>query len=127
MDNGKTNQHGRLEHMTVTRHRNPLLCTMAHLAFYLFYRWNITGEPPPCFRQRRLWYALHLLKGKDAPKQMAYDTQLDWINQMFTGANVRSLKKTHAGRLQPAKHAELRGVSEGQIRRAGRRSGTVMP
>jgi hypothetical protein len=32
---------------------NPLLCTMAHTAFYLFYRWNIAGETPPCFRQRQ--------------------------------------------------------------------------
>src|SRR5271155_2579030 len=39
---------------------------------------------------------------------------------MFTGANVTSLKKTHAGRSQGAKHAELKGVNEGQIRRAGR-------
>jgi hypothetical protein len=50
---------------------------------------------------------------------MAYDTQLDWINKMFTGANVTSLKKTHAGRSQGAKHAELKGINEGQIRRAG--------
>lgn len=28
------------------RHRNPLLCTMAHTAFYLFCRWNIAGETP---------------------------------------------------------------------------------
>jgi hypothetical protein len=51
---------------------------------------------------------------------MAYDTQLDWINKIFAGANVASLKKTHAGRSQGAKHAELKGVNEGQIRRAGR-------
>jgi len=39
---------------------------------------------------------------------------------MFTGAKVTSLKKTHAGRSQGAKHAELKGVNGGQIRRAGR-------
>jgi len=46
MDNGKTNQLGRLEYEAVIRHRNPLLCTMAHMAFCLFYRWNVAGEPP---------------------------------------------------------------------------------
>ena len=51
---------------------------------------------------------------------MAYDTQLDWINKMFTSANVMSLKKTHAGRSQGAKYAELNGVNEGQIHRAER-------
>jgi hypothetical protein len=51
-------------------------------------------EPPPWFRWRQQWYGLHLIKGEHAAKQMAYDTQLDWINKMFIGANVTSLKKT---------------------------------
>jgi Centromere DNA-binding protein complex CBF3 subunit, domain 2 len=72
------------------RHRNPLLCTIGHTAFYLFYQWNIAGETSPRFR--------HLIKGEHSEKQVAYDTQLDWINKMFTGAKVTSLKKTHAGR-----------------------------
>jgi len=92
---------------------------MAHTAFYLFYRWNIAGEMPPCFLQRQQWYGLHLIKGKHAARQMAYDTQLDWINRVFTGAGVTSLK-TQTGRSQGAKHAELKGVNEGQTRRAGR-------
>ena len=89
------------------KHQNPLLSTMTHTAFYLFYRWNIAGEPPPYFRRRERWYVLHLIKGENAAKQMSYDTRLDWINKIFTGANVTSLKKTHAGRSHGAKHAEL--------------------
>lgn len=126
MDNGKTNQLGRLEYGAVMRHRNPLLCTMGHTAFYLFYRWNIADEAPPYFRQRQQWYDIHLLKGAHADKQMAYDTQLDWINQMFAGAGVKSLKKTHLPRGQGATHAELHGASEGQIRRAGRWNNDAM-
>ncbi len=120
MDNGKMNQQGRIEYAGVIRHRNPLLCTMGHTAFYLFYRWNITSEQPPSFRRRELWYNNHLLKGLYPDKQMAYDTLLDWINKMFTGAKVSSLKKVHAPRPGGAKHAELNGVAEGQIRRGGR-------
>jgi hypothetical protein len=71
MDNGKMNPLGRLEYEAVIRHRNPLLCTMAHTAFYLFYRWNIAGETPPCFRQRQQWYGLHPIKGEHAARQMA--------------------------------------------------------
>ncbi|KAF2178737.1 hypothetical protein K469DRAFT_802592, partial [Zopfia rhizophila CBS 207.26] len=126
MDNGKMNPLGRLEYGAVMRHQNPLLCTMGHVAFYIFYRWNVAGEPPPCFRRRELWYNLHLIKGEHAAMNMAYDTQLDWINRMFTEANVTSLKKTHAGRSQGAKHAELKGVNEGQIRRAGRWNNDVL-
>ncbi|EDN05524.1 predicted protein [Histoplasma mississippiense (nom. inval.)] len=53
-DNGKTNQLGRLEYAAVMRHKNPLLCTISHLAFYLFYRWNIVRESLPDFRRRSL-------------------------------------------------------------------------
>jgi len=120
MDNGKTNQMGRIEYAAVKRHRNPLICTMAHTAFYLFYRWNVAGEPPPCFRRRELWYVLHFFNGEHASTKTAYDTRLGWINKMFTGADVMSLKETHAGRSQGAKHAELNGTPECQIRHAGR-------
>jgi hypothetical protein len=40
------NPQGRLEYGAMVGHRNQLLCTMAHTAFYLFYRWNIAGETP---------------------------------------------------------------------------------
>jgi hypothetical protein len=116
MNNGKTNPLGQLEYGAVMRHRNPLLYAMAHTAFYLFYRWNIAGKTPSYFSRRQQWYGLHLIKGEHAARQMAYGTELDWINKMFTGANVKSLKKTHAGRSQGAKHAELNGVNEGQSR-----------
>ena len=54
IDNGKINLLGRLEYAAVMRHRNLLLCTMSHMAFYLFHQWDITGEPLPCFCQRQL-------------------------------------------------------------------------
>lgn len=74
----------------------------------------------PSFRRRGLWYDMYLIKGEHAAKTMAYDTQLGWINKMFAGANVAPLKKTHACRSQGVRHAKLKGVSEGQIRRTGR-------
>lgn len=46
MDNGKTNQTGRIEYGSVIRHSDPLLCTMRHFAWYFFYRWNIVRETP---------------------------------------------------------------------------------
>ncbi|EDN10718.1 predicted protein [Histoplasma mississippiense (nom. inval.)] len=48
-DNGKTNQLGQLKYAAVMRHKNSLLCTISHLAFYLFYRWNIVWESLPDF------------------------------------------------------------------------------
>ena len=120
MSNGKTNQVGRIEYGTAIRHRNPLLCTISHTAFYLFYRWNIAREPPPQFQQRQQWYHIHLLKGHDAEQPLSYDTQLEWTSKVFEAVKLSTLKKANAGRAQGAKQAELCGVNEGQIRRAGR-------
>ncbi|OJD18721.1 hypothetical protein AJ78_01258 [Emergomyces pasteurianus Ep9510] len=118
-DNGKTNQLGRLEYAAVIRHKNPLLCTISHLAFYLFYRWNIVQESPPNFQRRSLWYDIHILCGQNPLKPLAYDTQLQWTNRMYAAAGILKSKKTHLGRSQRSRYAELNEVSEGRIRRAG--------
>lgn len=96
------------------------ICTVAHLAVYLVYRWDLAGEPIPSFQRRRQWYDTYLLLGGDAHKPLSYDTQLKWTNEAFGRAGLDSIKKTHAGRAQGAKQAELDGVEEAQIRRAGR-------
>jgi Centromere DNA-binding protein complex CBF3 subunit, domain 2/Transcriptional activator of glycolytic enzymes len=118
--NGKTNQVGRIEYGTVVRHQNVLLCTISQLAFYLFYRWNIVREPVPSFQRRHDWYDIHLLLGAKREVPLSYAIQLEWINDVFRLADLAAFKKTHLGRSQGARYAELSGVSEGQIRRAGR-------
>ncbi|EED18993.1 hypothetical protein TSTA_127010 [Talaromyces stipitatus ATCC 10500] len=45
--NGKTNQFGQLKYMGVVQHKDPLLCTICHTAFYLFHGWEIMHEPVP--------------------------------------------------------------------------------
>jgi hypothetical protein len=120
INNGKTNQFGRMEYGAVTRHKDLFLCTLSHTAFYLFYRWHCVREAPPRFQQRQQWYDLKLLRGDKNTVSLSYEIQLTWTNKIFKGADLMSLKKTHAGRAQGAKQAELSGVSESQIRRAGR-------
>ncbi|EED16701.1 short-chain dehydrogenase, putative [Talaromyces stipitatus ATCC 10500] len=117
--NGKTNQFGRLEYMGVVRHKDPLLCTICHTAFYLFHRWEIMHEPVPQFYQRQQWYKFVLFKGSDSEHSFSYETQLKWINQVFQSIGLNSKKKTHSGRSSGARHAELQGVDENSIRRAG--------
>ena len=45
------------------RHRDPLLCTMGQVAFYLFHRWEVgvagVREPTPRFWTRQGWYDSH--------------------------------------------------------------------
>ena len=88
MDNGKMNQFGRLEYGAAVRHRDPLLCTLSHTAFYLFYRWNVVREPVPRFQQRQQWYGLRFLKGEGGRKALSYETQLAWTNRVFHGART---------------------------------------
>jgi hypothetical protein len=116
---GKTNQFGHIEYMGVMRHKEPLLCTISQVAFYLFYRWEFMQEPIPQFYQRQQWYNWHLLKSVQIDKEVSYRTQLDWINDVFRATNLASKKKTHSGRAGGARYAELSGVDEASIRRAG--------
>ena len=51
---------------------------------------------------------------------LAYNTQRVWVCKAFEYAGVASQKKTHLSRSSGAKTAELKGVSEDQIQRAGR-------
>ena len=95
---------------------------LSGLAFYLLYRWDMTSEPFPDFGQRAAWYDIRLIKasGVNRTAAIAYNSQRDWVVKAFTYAGVMSQKKTHVGRSSGAKTAELKGVSEDQIRRAGR-------
>jgi hypothetical protein len=116
---GKQNQHGRMETAGALRSRKPVVCMLGGLAFYLLYRWDLTDEPFPDLRSRSAWYDIRLLKATGVGG-IAYNSQRDWVVRAFNYAGVVSHKKTHVGRSSGAKTAELRGVSEEQIRRAGR-------
>jgi hypothetical protein len=98
MNNGKTDQFGRLQYMGVMRHQDPLLCTMSQAAFYLFYRWQMVGESPPQFRSRPQWYNFHFFKGSDREKPISYEIQLKWANEVYNAINLSTDKKTYAGR-----------------------------
>jgi hypothetical protein len=119
---GKTNQHGRLETAGALRSRDPAICLLGTLAFYLLFRWDLSPEPFPDFGSPQHWYGTRLIKaaGADPCAGVSYNTQRSWVSRAFDYAGVKSAKKTHAGRSSGAKTAELRGVSEAQIRRAGR-------
>jgi hypothetical protein len=119
---GKKNQHGRLETAGALRNKRPLICMLSGLAFYLLYRWDLTDEPFPDFSRRSAWYDIRLLKSNNAHRTaaLAYNSQRNWVVKAFGYAGVSSQKKTHIGRSSGAKTAELKGVSEAQIRRAGR-------
>jgi hypothetical protein len=116
------NQHGRLETIGALRHEEPLLCILSGLAFYLLYSWDLTEEQFPDFATRPAWYGNRLMKraGGDRTQQLSYNSQQEWAAKAFEQVGIHSSKATRLGRPSGAKLAELMGVSEEQIRRAGR-------
>ncbi|KJZ70673.1 hypothetical protein HIM_09946 [Hirsutella minnesotensis 3608] len=104
---GKQNQHGRLETAGAYRNRNPLVCILGGLSFYLLCRWDLSREPFPDFSRRSSWYDIRLIKGNGADRTAAfsYNSQRDWVVKAFAYAGVTSQKKTHVGRSSGARTA----------------------
>ena len=123
MRQGKQNQHGRIEYMGCMRNVDPILCPLSALAFYFFNRWGKEGAQPfPSFRQPEDYYGHYVFPGsvRVPERPLSYGTQLDWNKKMFQGVGIQSKETTHLPRKQAPRHAELGGVPESQIRRAGR-------
>ena len=123
MTQGKQNQHGKVEYMGCMRNADPILCPLSAIAFYFFNRWGKDGaESFPSFRQPEDYYNLYTFPGsiKVPQRPLSYHTQFEWNKKMFQGVGIYSKEKTHSARKQSVRHAELSGVKETQIRRAGR-------
>ena len=74
LQDGKMNKMARKEFMGALRHKDPLFCTQGALAQLFFWRWHITGEPAPSFRQRKDWYRVKVLVGRDREQELSYPT-----------------------------------------------------
>ena len=123
MTQGKQNQHGKVEYMGCMRNADPILCPLSAIAFYFFNRWGKDGAKSfPSFRQPEDYYDLYVFPGsiKVPQRPLSYYTQFEWNKKMFQGVGIHSKEKTHSARKQSVRHAELSGVKETQIRRAGR-------
>lgn len=63
MNEGKTNQHGRMEYGAALRHRDPLSCVVGSAALYFFFRWQVEKiEPFPDFSRSEKWYNTKVLR-----------------------------------------------------------------
>jgi hypothetical protein len=96
----KQNQHGRLETMGALRHKDPPVCVLGALAFYLLYRWDLTDELFPDFTSRPLWYGIRLIKrtAGDRSEELSYTSQHEWAAKAFQQVGVSTTKITHVGR-----------------------------
>lgn len=132
IDVDKTNNTGAKQLMGSMRHLDYRVCTHNALAMYFFSRWHQQGENFPDLSQPKNWYDIKLLlpnshqNDSGRRKAMSYTQHLAVVDNLFSACNIRSKAKTHAGRHSGAQHAEIHGVPELQIRRAGRWNSSVM-
>jgi hypothetical protein len=126
LQDGKLNKTARKEFMGALRHKDPLFCTQGALAQLFFWRWHVAGEAPPSFRQRKDWYRIKVLVGRDREQELSYPTQLQETWRIFGAAGLVSSKKTHLPRRVGAQDAETHGSSLAQISQAGRWNQSVL-
>jgi hypothetical protein len=122
MKQRKQNQHGKVEYIGCIRNADPILCPLSALAFF-FNRWGKDGAPGfPSFRQPEDYYDLFVFSSsiKTPTRLLSYHTQFEWNRKMFHGVGIHSKEEAHSARKQSVRPAELDGVKETQIRRAGR-------
>ena len=122
MRQGKTNQHGRMEYDATLRHRDPKACLVGAFAFWFFWRWQCEGEPFPRFARSEDWYNIKVLpQSKENPvTQLSPQTANSWTRRIYDRCGIVTSKASHAPRIASSQNADLAGVSEASIRRAGR-------
>jgi hypothetical protein len=76
LQDSKINKTARKEFISALRYKDPMLCTQGALAQLFFWRWYIAGEAPSFFRQRKDWYRIKVLVGRDREQELSYLTQL---------------------------------------------------
>ena len=122
MRQGKQNQHDKIEYMGCMQNADPILCPLSALAFYFFHHWSRDdAEKFSSFQQPEDYYNQYVFSGSvKIPEQpLSYPTQHEWNKKMFQNVKIHSKEITHAPHKQSPQHAELNGVKEAQIRRAG--------
>ncbi|KAK9233688.1 hypothetical protein V1525DRAFT_392259, partial [Lipomyces kononenkoae] len=56
LSNGKTNQHGRVDHAGAMRNQEVMICPFFMLALQFFFRFHVDQEPFPVFRSNQHWF-----------------------------------------------------------------------
>ncbi|KAK4242960.1 transcriptional activator of glycolytic enzymes-domain-containing protein [Corynascus novoguineensis] len=120
MNQGKTNQHGRVEYGSCLRHRDPEACLVGQLAFWLFFRWQVekkAAEPFPDFSRPERWYQIKVLRRSkaDYKAQLSYATAHKWALDFYSLCGIKTSKATHAPRVAAAQNADMAGVSDAQM------------
>jgi hypothetical protein len=118
MNQGKTNQHGRIEYGAGLRHRDVRSCLVGSLACYFFWRWQVEGvEAFPTFERSEDWYDIKVLprSAKQPKEQLSPQTANTWTAKLYQASGIKTSKVSHAPRVAAAQNADMDGVPEGQV------------
>ncbi|PPR03148.1 hypothetical protein CVT24_012765 [Panaeolus cyanescens] len=131
---GKTNTTGRLDQHPAFRHRNPDLCAISALAYYLFARFHLMYPSTPNFVPKfkedgepkagpygfRDWYQLRLFARHDSQyEEMSSENHRQQFNDQKDELGLFHRQVTHVGRSFGASIAMERGASSDSARALG--------
>ncbi|PPQ75574.1 hypothetical protein CVT24_013262 [Panaeolus cyanescens] len=131
---GKTNTTGRLDQHPAFRHRNPDLCAISALAYYLFARFHLMYPSTPNFTPKFLedgesragpygfrdWYSLRLFALSTSQyDMMTSDNHREQFNDQKDELGLSHRQVTHVGRSFGASIAMERGASSDSVRALG--------
>jgi hypothetical protein len=89
LNQGKTNQHGKLEISGCIRNKNVELCPVGAVGLYFLFCFHISHQPFPNFEKSENWYDLKLCPSKDNLKEaLSYNTQLSAIKKCFKAVGI---------------------------------------
>jgi hypothetical protein len=117
MNQGKTNQHARMEYGAAIRHREPQCCLIGSLAAWFFWRWQVENEAFPDFTNSDNWYDIKVIRqSKAAPTQeVSYETVNLHTKALYEAAGIAGSKTTHLPRIAGAQNADMLGVNEAYV------------
>jgi hypothetical protein len=121
-DSSKTNQDHQKQYSGAVGNKDVRICALGAAALYFFWRYYMGMETFPDFRSHDKWYDIKVLKSsnhknKDSKMPISYDAQRKSVTNVFDAVGVHSTTKTHSQRDSGARHAEVLGATEDQLRR----------
>ncbi|KAM4056650.1 centromere DNA-binding protein complex CBF3 subunit [Hirsutella rhossiliensis] len=80
------------------------------------------AERFPVFQRSEDWYETKVLRrsAKEPQAPLSGQTAREWTSRFYKKAGIKVSKVSHAPRVAATQNADMAGVDEGQIRRAGR-------
>jgi hypothetical protein len=123
-NNGKRNQHGKVQYTSCLRNKDPMFCSFFSLGALFFVEFQVNGKEFPSFADRSNWYDFVVFAGttrgnsvgrNNISKKQLYDI----FRIPLDALNIQSYKVTHLGRLFAMLFCHAEGVPDPEINRQG--------